>query len=100
MSDHHFGNGAFVGELWIAGKRVFPNLSGADVEFVTPGAFDWIIADEKGVEVKAVRHTNGHGGWTSIDLPSQGLFGNFSIGFRNKSDGAKEIKQGDVQFKE
>ncbi|EPR11573.1 hypothetical protein M527_02440 [Sphingobium indicum IP26] len=99
MSDHHFGSGSFTKELWIANKRVFQNCSGVDVEFVTPGTFDWIIADASGKEVKSVAHINKTGGWTSIDLPSQGLYGHYSVGFRNTSGGTKEIKQGDVYFK-
>jgi hypothetical protein len=69
------------------------------VEFVTPGAFDWVFADPKGKEIRTLHHKNEHGGWTSIDFASLGLFGDFSIGFRNASSGEKEIKQGDVHLK-
>lgn len=96
---YHFGSATFKTEMWINYKAVFTKPVGVDVEFVTAGAFDWVIADAKGKEVRTVRHTNEHGGWTSIDFASLGLFGDYSIGFRNASSGAQEIKQGDVRLK-
>jgi hypothetical protein len=77
--------------------RKIPKPTGVDVEFVTAGAFDWVIADAKGVEVKTVRHSN-PGGWTSLDFASLGLYDDYSIGFRNASAGEKQIKQGDVRL--
>lgn len=98
MSYHHFGSGSFKNELWIKGKFVFPRAEGVDVEFITPGAFDWIIADPSGKVVLTDRRTNSTGGWTSFDFMSHGLSGNYSIGFRNASSGEKKIKQGDVRM--
>jgi hypothetical protein len=94
---HKFGTGTFSNELWIANKKVFHNLKGDDVDFLTGGAWDWIIADSTGTVVKTVRNT-GLSGWTSIDLPSLGLFGDHSIGFRNASAGAKKIRAGDLTY--
>ena len=94
---HNFGAGSFTSELWIASKRVFPNLKGVNVEFLTTGEWDWVIADTGGVVVKTVRHA-GPGGWTSIDLPSLGLYGSHSIGFRNASPGVKKIRAGDLTY--
>lgn len=96
MPTHHFESGSFRNELWVAQKRVFPNLERVDVEFTVGGTWDWVIADENGVEVKTVRHNGSL--WTGIDLPSLGLFGGHSIGFRNASPGEKVIKQGDVTY--
>jgi len=94
-----FGSGSFKNELWVSGKKVFTKPVGADVEFITSGAFEWIIADDNGVLVKTVRHDNAHGGWTSIDFPSLGLYHDYSIGFRNISGGEKKIKQGTVRLR-
>jgi len=94
---YNFGNGSFNNELWIAGKRVFPKLKGVNVEFLTGGDWDWLIANSAGTVVKTVRHS-GPTGWTSIDLPSLGLFGDFSVGFRNASAGQKRIRGGDVTY--
>ena len=96
MPSHHFGNGTFKNELWVAGKRIFEGLERVDVEFTTGGSRDWLIADGNGVIVKTLSHSAA--GWTSIHLPSQGLYGNFSVGFRNTSGGEKVIKQGDVTY--
>jgi hypothetical protein len=57
------------------------------VEFITAGAFDWVFADGHGKEVRTLHHKNPHGGWTSMNFPSLGLFGDYSIGFRNASLG-------------
>lgn len=100
MPTHHFGTGSFRNELWINRKTVFRNPAGVDVEFITAGAFDWVFADEHGAEVRTLRHANPNGGWTSMDFASLGLFGNYSIGFRNASPGEKRIQQGDVRLKE
>lgn len=97
--DYHFGSGSFANEMWINNKAVFTKPVGVDVEFVTPGAFDWVFADANGKEVRTLRHKNDHGGWTSVDFASLGLSGDYSIGFRNASSGDKQIKQGDVRLK-
>jgi hypothetical protein len=55
-----------------------------------------VFADASGKEVRTVRHKNEHGGWTSIDLASLGLYGDYSIGFRNISSRTQRIKQVDV----
>lgn len=94
---HDFGNGTFTNELWIAGKRVFENLKSANVEFLTGGEWDWLIADSSGVVVKTIRHV-GPGGWASIDLPSQGIYGSHSLGFRSASPGIKKIRGGDLTY--
>lgn len=98
MQAHHFGSGTFTTELWIASRRVFPGLTGVDVEFVNGGAWTWLIADASGGLVKMVDHSNSNGGWTSIDLASLGLRGSYRVGFRNASPGPKQIKQGVVRF--
>ncbi len=85
--------------MWINNKAVFKKPDGVDVEFVTAGAFDWVFADAAGKEVRTLRHKNEHGGWTSMNFASLGLFGDYSIGFRNASPGEKQIKQGDVHLK-
>jgi hypothetical protein len=97
--DYHFESGSFATEMWIKNKAVFTKPVGVDVEFVTAGAFDWVFADASGKEVRTLRHTNEHGGWTSMNFASLGLFGDYSIGFRNASAGNKQIKQGDVRLK-
>jgi hypothetical protein len=97
--NYHFGSATFKTEMWINNKAVFTKPAGVDVEFVTAGAFDWVIADAQGKEVKTVRHKNEHGGWTGIDFSSLGLSGDYSIGFRNASSGEQEIKQGDIRLK-
>ena len=94
---HNFGNGTFTNELWIAGKRVFPNLKGANVEFLTSGEWDWLIADSAGNVIRTVRHS-GPGGWASIDLPSLGIYGSHSLGFRNASAGVKQIRAGELTY--
>ncbi|WP_158789040.1 hypothetical protein [Granulicella sp. L46] len=97
--DYHFEFGSFTNEMWINNKIVFKKPAGVDVEFVSAGAFDWVFDDANGKEVRTLRSKNEHGGWTSVDFPSLGLHGDYSIGFRNASSGEKEIKQGDVRFK-
>lgn len=94
--NYHFNAGNFKNELWIGGKRIFKNLKGVDVEFLTTGKWEWVIADSTGLVVKSVPHDIG--GWTSIDLPSLGLHGDHSIGFRNLSPGEKKIRAGDVTY--
>ena len=97
--DHHFGSASFKQEMWINNKEVFKNPTGVDVEFVTSGAFDWVFADANGKEVRTLRSKNEHGGWTSMNFASLGLFGDYSIGFRNASSEEQQIKQGDVHLK-
>jgi hypothetical protein len=99
MPTYHFGAGSFTKELWLNKKQVFKNPVDVSVEFITAGAFDWVFADAKGKEVRTLHHNNAHGGWTSMNFPSLGLFGDYSIGFRNASPGKKQIKQGDVEMK-
>lgn len=94
--NYHFNEGNFKNELWIGGKRTFKNLKEVNVEFVTSGKWEWIIADSAGIVVKSVPHDGG--GWTSIHLPSLGLYGDHSIGFRNLSTGEKKIRSGDVTY--
>lgn len=98
MGTRHFGSAAFDKDYWMDGKAVFSKPIGVDVEFVTTGEFDWIFADTNGVEVKTSHCENLHGGWTSIDLASLGLFDDYSIGFRNASSGKHQIKQIDVRL--
>jgi hypothetical protein len=97
--DYHFGPESFKNEMWIKDKSVFTKPTGVDVEFVTAGAFDWVFADATGKEVRTLHAANEHGGWTGVNLASIGLFGDYSIGFRNASPGDKKIKQGDVHLK-
>jgi hypothetical protein len=99
MKEYHFKTSSFKNELWIRQKSIFEKLNGVDVEFISPGAFDWVIADPNGKEIKTVRNMNEHGGWTSIHLPSLGLYNNYSIGFR-KANGTPimNIKQGVVSY--
>lgn len=75
---------------------MFPNLTNANVEFLTNAEWDWIVADSGGTVVKSVRHSGG--GWTSIDLPSLGIYGEHSLGFRNVSGGEKKIRGGDLTY--
>jgi hypothetical protein len=96
---YHFGPATFKTEFWINNKAVFKKPKNVNVEFVTAGAFDWVIADSSGHEVKTVRHKNEHGGWTGIDFASLGLYQDYSIGFRNASGNEQEIKQGDVEMR-
>jgi hypothetical protein len=97
--DYHFGAASFSNELWLNNGTAFKKPDGANVEFITPGAFDWVFSDENGKEVRTLRSKNEHGGWTSMNFASLGLYGNYRIGFRNASTGAKEIKQGDVHLR-
>lgn len=90
------GPGSFTNELWVAKKKVFPKLKSVNVEFLSLGEWDWMIADSAGAVVKTVRYKGS--GWTSIDLPSLGLYGSYSVGFRNASPGEKKIRGGDVTF--
>ena len=92
----HFGSGSFTHELWIKNKKVFSDPRAVSVEFSTSGAFDWVFSDAHGKEVRTLRAQNAHGGWTSMDFASLGLFGDYSVGFRNASSGHQQIKQGDV----
>jgi hypothetical protein len=98
MVDYHFGSGTFDSELWIDGKRVFKRPIGVDVEFTTAGAFEWIFADATGAILKKIRHENAHGGWTSINFASLGLYDDYSIGFENASGSKLTVKQGDVHL--
>ena len=95
----HFGPATFKTEFWINNKTVFKKPKNVNVEFVTAGAFDWVFADSSGHEVKTVPTKNEHGGWTGIDFASQGLYQDYSIGFRNASGKDQEIKQGDVELR-
>ncbi len=83
-------------ELWVNNKSIFKEPKGVNVEFVTAGAFDWVFADASGKEVRTRRDKNEHGGWTGVDLPSLGLYGDYSIGFRNVSPREQRIKEVDV----
>ncbi len=95
-----FGPGSCKNELWIKNKTVFSKPKRVDVEFTTAGAFDWVVADKNGKEVKKIRHANPSGGWTGLDFPSLGLYQDYSIGFRNASTGEKKLKQGTVNLTE
>jgi hypothetical protein len=98
MADYHFGSGSFKDELWLNDKAVFTKPKSVDVEFITPGSFDWVFADANGVEVRTLHQEKAGGGWTSIDFASLGLYDDYSIGFRNTSPGERQIKQGDVRL--
>jgi hypothetical protein len=98
MATYSFKTSSFKNELWINGKRVFKKPTGVSVEFITGGAFDWVFADASGNVVQTKRHPNPRGGWLSVDLSSLGLFGDYSIGFRNASTGERKIRQGDVDY--
>jgi hypothetical protein len=97
--DYHFEAESFSNEMWINNGIAFKKPDEANVEFITPGEFDWVFADESGKEVRTLRSKNEHGGWTSVKFASLGLYGNYRIGFRNASTGTKEIKQGDVRLR-
>jgi hypothetical protein len=97
--EHQFGPATLKTEWWIDNKKVFKSPSSVDVEFVNAGAFDFVIADASGKEVKTVRAKNEHGGWTSIHFSSEGLYKDYSIGFRNQSDGELQLKQGVVYLR-
>jgi hypothetical protein len=97
--DYDFGSASFTKELWIDNKRVFKKPKGVDVEFITAGAFDWVFADGTGKEVRTLRHKNEHGGWTGMNFASLGLYGDYSIGFRNAASEEQQIKQGNVHFR-
>lgn len=93
----HFGRGEFRNELWIQQKTVFTRPESVDVEFENQGVFEWLFANRSGTVVKISRHPNSAAGWTSVHLPSLGLYEDYSIGFRNVSPGVlRLIKQGDV----
>ncbi|MEY9103752.1 hypothetical protein ABIA24_006725 [Sinorhizobium fredii] len=97
MPKTHLNRGEFRNELWIRGKTVFTRPERVDVEFENQGLFDWLFADPSGAIVRVSRHPKSAAGWTSVDLPSLGLNGDYSIGFRNASPGvARLIRQGDV----
>jgi hypothetical protein len=96
---YHFGSGSFKTEMWVNNKAVFTKPVDANVEFVTAGAFDWVIADSKGKEIRTIRCKNEHGGWTGINFPSLVLYGDYRIGFRNASPAEQQIKQGDISLK-
>jgi hypothetical protein len=99
MKEYHFGASSFRNELWIRQKAVFDKPDGVDVEFLSAGAFDWIVADPDGKPIKTVRNHNEHGGWASIHLPSLGLYNDYSIGFRKANDTPlMKIKQGVVSY--
>ena len=97
MASEHFGSGKFKAELWIAQKKIFSEPKGVDVEIVPICTFEWLFADKDGKLVRTLA-ANGGGGWTGVDLPSLGLFGDYSIGFRNTGAGEITIKQGDVRL--
>jgi len=92
---HHFGSGSFKKELWVASKKIFPKLTDVNVEFQS-GQWEWIIADSAGNFVRSVN--GGGGGWHGINLPSLGLHGDYSIGFRSASSDTKVIVQGDINY--
>ncbi|MGO8049826.1 hypothetical protein [Rhizobium leguminosarum] len=100
MATIKFGAGSFKNELWLKQKSLFKAPISVDVEFMSLGSFDWLFADATGNVVKSQPYSSGHGGWTSIHLPSLGLYGDFSIGFKNTSPGEKSIKQGEITLKD
>lgn len=98
MAKDVFGGGSFEHELWISNKKIFHRPTDVNVEFVSSGDFEWIFADVNGNEVRTLKQSNPTGLWHSVNLPSLGLHGDFSIGFRNDSPGPKTLKQGDVLY--
>ena len=102
VEELRFRSAELTNELWIADKKLFTKPTGVDVEFVSSCPFDWIIADAHGSVVRTHRNQNEHGGWSSISLPSLGLFSDYSIGFRHVAGCKKaeqmQIKQGVVYF--
>ena len=99
MANHHFGAGIFKKELWISQKQVFRNVIRVDVEFIVSGSFDWVFADENGKEIRTLR-SKAPGSWTGVNLPSLGLFQDYSIGFRNAGTNELKFKQGDIQLRD
>lgn len=100
MATIKFGSGSFKNELWLKQKTLFKAPISVDVEFTSSGSFDWLFADAAGSVVKTSSYSGEHGGWTSIHLPSLGLYGDFSIGFKNTSSGEKALKQGEITLKD
>lgn len=92
-----FAGASFTVEHWINGKQVFKKPRLAEVEFSVMGEFDWVFADDKGKEVRTLREKNPGGGWHTVDLPSLGLHGDYSIGFRNVGSAEKRFKHGSVK---
>lgn len=99
MAEYVFGRSTFTNEIWVDNKRVFTGLKEVNVEIEGPGNWDWLIADANGQVVKTLRVTD-PGGWTSINLFSLGLSGDYSVGFRNASDqgGTRVIRNGSVEY--
>src|SRR4030095_17239190 len=98
MLTYSFSTSSVQNGRGINGKRVFKKPTGASVEFTNGGAFDWVFADSSGKVIKTYRAQNPNGGWRSVDLSSLGLFGDYSIGFRNASTGTRGIKPGEVAY--
>lgn len=98
MTAYHFGTGSFATELWISSKMIFKRPISVDVEFSTAGPFDWLFANRGGAIVKSLRHDNSHGGWTSINFASLGLYDDYAIGFQNVTTSQQIVKQGDVHL--
>jgi hypothetical protein len=96
--NYNFGSSSFVGERWIDHKRVFVQPVNVSVEFSSTQTFEWLIADVFGRIVKTVRVNQIHGGWTSINLPSLGLYQNYSIGFKSIVPARMQITKGEVTF--
>ena len=100
MSEITFGNGSYSHELWLNGGQLINEPVGIDVESVNTGAFALEVVDEAGA-IKAHNVTqNPHGGWTSWDLPSLGVYGGlYKLKFVNAAPGTRQIKQGTIRTK-
>lgn len=101
MADYRFGNSSFKSLLWINNGALFDDVSGMDVEFMSPGAFVFRIAEASGAVKKDCPYRNENGGWHSCDLTSLGIHsGKYKLAFVNASPGEKRIKQGVVYVRD
>jgi hypothetical protein len=95
-----FGAATFTKELWLNNGEPVTNPTAIDVESVTAGAFALEIIDESGAVKAHNVAKNEHGGWTSWDFPSLGIYtGKYKLRFVNASPGTRQIKQGVIYTK-
>src|SRR5579884_324650 len=94
-ADHEisFGAAKFTKELWLNKGELITNPRAIDVESVNAGAFALEIVDEAGTVKVHNKTKNEHGGWTSWDFPSLGIYGGkYKLRFVNEAAGTREIK--------
>lgn len=100
---YEFGRTTFYKEIYLGNGGFFSDVSFVELEMITVGEFQLYVVDANGRTISAsTGRGNEHGGWHTFDF-SSGMNppvhrGTYRIKLINRSEGAKVIKHGKVNY--